>query len=146
VTTDEVLERDDRPTARPGRCHQAETWYEPTSLAPVAGRRFVRAMLELWHADDLCDVAELLTSELVTNVVRHAATPVSLALRWDVPRLRVAVGDGSPTLPVVATRATLGGGYGLRLVTRLATDWGVTPTPEGKVVWFVLDREESARA
>jgi anti-sigma regulatory factor (Ser/Thr protein kinase) len=33
------------------------------------------------------------------------------------------------------------GGLGLAIVERLASRWGAERSPDGKVVWFELDRE-----
>jgi two-component sensor histidine kinase len=97
-------------------------------------------MLEIWHADELVDVAQLLTTELIVNVVRHAVTSIDLSISWDDPSLRVEVHDGSSTLPVVVDEPGEGGGYGLRLISELARAWGVTQTDNGKIVWFTVER------
>jgi len=98
-------------------------------------------MLEVWHADELAETAELLTTELVTNVVRHAVGGVGVELEWHDPTLRVEVRDGSSILPAVQEFPGAHGGYGLRLVEALVRDWGVSATDDGKAVWFTLERE-----
>jgi anti-sigma regulatory factor (Ser/Thr protein kinase) len=97
-------------------------------------------MLEVWDADDLADTAELLTTELVTNVVRHAVGGIGVGLEWDDPTLRVEVRDGSSSLPAVQELPGAHGGYGLRLVAGLVREWGVSATDDGKAVWFTLER------
>ena len=60
----------------------ASAAYQPEPKAAAAARRFVRDTLQAWvvtgAADGygLVDDAVLLTSELVTNAVVHAGTPV----------------------------------------------------------------------
>jgi anti-sigma regulatory factor (Ser/Thr protein kinase) len=119
---------------------RAERVFPPTFDAPRLGRHFVDDALASWDAGDLSDVALLLTSELVTNVVKHAVTPVALAVEWSDPRLRVEVGDGSAIVPSLAEAAGAGGGYGLRILANLAAEWGVASRDDGKTVWFVLER------
>jgi anti-sigma regulatory factor (Ser/Thr protein kinase) len=114
--------------------------FEPTLGAPALSRRFVREMLEVWHADDLLDTAELLTTELVTNVVRHAVGGIGIELVWEEPTLRIEVSDGSAILPAMREMPGADGGYGLRLVEALVREWGVDATADGKSVWFTLAR------
>jgi len=88
--------------------------------------------------------AVLLTSELVTNVMMHTEDACTLALTYD-PALgivRVEVTDTSPQL--LATVASTPpndeiGGFGLKLVTRLAAEWGYELAADRKTVWFELD-------
>jgi anti-sigma regulatory factor (Ser/Thr protein kinase) len=103
-------------------------------------------MLALWDADDLTDVAELLTTELVTNAVLHAMTDAHLQLEWSPPRVHISVRDGTHDLPVIVDTPHESGGYGMRLIAALATAFGVEQQPDGKVVWCQLNRLESERA
>jgi anti-sigma regulatory factor (Ser/Thr protein kinase) len=127
------------PVARRQECRT----FEPTLQAPAASRAFVREVLAIWDADDLADTAELLTTELVTNVVRHAVGGIGVDLEWDDATLRVEVRDGSSILPAVRELPGAHGGYGLRLVAGLVRDWGVSASADGKAVWFTLDRESA---
>lgn len=108
--------------------------------SPAQSRAFVHDLLVLWNADELCDVAELLTTELVANVARHAVTSVDVTVLWDDPMLRVEVHDESSNLPALVDEPGEDGGYGLRLISALAREWGVTRTDRGKAVWFQVDR------
>jgi anti-sigma regulatory factor (Ser/Thr protein kinase) len=84
--------------------------------------------------------ALLLTSELVSNVVLHAATPFELEVGKDGACVRVVVRDGSTNPPVVHEPAPdETGGRGLLLVHTLSTRWGYEATKQGKSVWFELD-------
>ncbi|MDY0816707.1 ATP-binding protein [Kitasatospora purpeofusca] len=81
----------------------------------------------------------LMVSELVTNACLHApGGPRELRLRWDTVRLRVEVSDASPVPPALRPSADRGqpGGYGLRVVDRLARAWGSRPEDGGKSVWL----------
>ena len=98
------------------------------------------------------DVALLLTSELVTNAILHARTPVQLGVLVDGGRALVCVADRLPESPALSPRAhshDRPGGRGLALVEDLADTWGTTTYTGGKTVWFVLqtagDRSLRAR-
>jgi anti-sigma regulatory factor (Ser/Thr protein kinase) len=81
----------------------------------------------------------LVVSELVANAVTHGPdAPVQLRLSVDGPgRVRGEVADqGRDGTIAIRESADEGGGYGLRLVDRLAHRWGVH---EGSThVWFEL--------
>ena len=102
-------------------------------------RSFVDVTLGAWELGPLRDLAVLLTSELVTNAVVHARTPVRLTVYLDEV-LTVEVADGSPVLPVAhGVSPEEDRGRGLSLVARLADRWGSRREGDGKVVWFVLE-------
>jgi anti-sigma regulatory factor (Ser/Thr protein kinase) len=112
----------------------------PTRESVAEARSLLRATLRGWHLDACGEIAELLTCELVTNVVRHVGTDMTLRFRSDPARLRVEVSDPSTDLPVLhADRGLLESGRGLQLVDRLATTWGVQLGDAGKTTWFELD-------
>ena len=109
----------------------------PSSVGEA--RRLVRDHLHEADRDDLTEAAELLVSEMVTNALVHAGTPIDLSLSVAADGLLVEIGDGSPHLPTRCYYApTAGTGRGLMLLEQLADDWGVSPQPEGKKVWFHL--------
>ncbi|GAA4002050.1 SpoIIE family protein phosphatase [Streptomyces sp. NBC_01352] len=98
-------------------------------------RRHVREQLSAWELDDLTPTTELLASELVGNVVRHAKGPVSLRLLYGAD-LICEVFDGSLTMPRIRRATdTDEGGRGLQLVTALSQRWGTRYTPTGKCIW-----------
>jgi anti-sigma regulatory factor (Ser/Thr protein kinase) len=114
---------------------QAAATFPDTPAAVAQSRQFVRDMLVVWDADDLTDIAELLTSELVTNAIRHAMTNVDLHLAWSPPTLRIAVHDQAHAAPVMVETPDEHGGFGLHLITALAHTLGVEHQPDGKTVW-----------
>ncbi|MFE9680284.1 SpoIIE family protein phosphatase [Streptomyces sp. NPDC006285] len=98
-------------------------------------RRHVRGQLADWGLDDLVPTTELLVSELVGNVVRHAKGPVRLRLLYGA-ELICEVFDGSLTMPRIRRASESDeGGRGLQLVTALSERWGVRYTPTGKCIW-----------
>ena len=95
----------------------------------------------------LVDDAALMTSELVTNSIRHATGTVTVTVAIDADTLHIAVSDGGPATPVIRTPSPAEpSGRGLQIVAALADDWGVTPTPDaGNTVWLTLRLELGAR-
>jgi len=84
---------------------------------------------------------ELLASELITNAVMHARTPLEIHLLVSNTSVVVAVHDldlGSPLQDPYADRE---GGWGLSLVAALAHAWSIDVHAEGgKTAWFQLIR------
>jgi anti-sigma regulatory factor (Ser/Thr protein kinase) len=108
---------------------------------PVA-RRYVTELLGQ-APSPLCQTAELLVSELTTNVVRHAGAPQFVVAVEFTPgeRLWVGVTDTGPGSPVPQTPAvTAEHGRGLQLVATLADRWGAQRrrSTREKTVWFEL--------
>ncbi|MBA2810748.1 SpoIIE family protein phosphatase [Streptomyces sp. KM273126] len=98
-------------------------------------RRHVREQLSVWGLDELTPTTELLASEMVGNVVRHAKGPMRLRLLHDT-RLICEVFDGSLTMPRIRhATETDEGGRGLQLITALSQRWGARYTPNGKCIW-----------
>jgi anti-sigma regulatory factor (Ser/Thr protein kinase) len=62
-------------------------------------RELVRDLLEDEGRDDLVETATLLVSEIVTNAILHAGTPIEVRAVVDESGVRVEVGDGSEHLP-----------------------------------------------
>ena len=113
---------------------------DPTPNAPGQARHWVEQAMALWDLDDPDGIADVLTSELVTNAVRYAGSrQLVLRLVWELGRLRVEVeDDGSGAVQMRSADPTRGDGYGLRLVQELADNWGWRDTESGKSVWFEL--------
>ena len=126
--------------------------FQPELASPAAARAFVRSELEQQAVPEPpLETAILLTSELVSNALLHARTPVDLLLVMASSGVRVEVHDGNRRQPAAATSpapldATTG--RGLMMVEALAGRWGVDGTGDGKTVWFELPvaLEASGRA
>jgi anti-sigma regulatory factor (Ser/Thr protein kinase) len=100
--------------------------------------------------DDRFQVARLVVSELVTNVVRHGGEgggggggQVELVMALHPHGvLRIEVGDEGAVRSVRRCPSpAMTGGWGLNVVHRVALDWGVQPKSRwssGKVVWAEL--------
>ena len=98
-------------------------------------RSLIRKQLAAWGLEDLTPTTELLASELVGNVIRHAKGPLRLRLLHDA-NLICEVFDGSLTMPRIRRATeTDEGGRGLQLVTALSQRWGTRYTPTGKCIW-----------
>jgi anti-sigma regulatory factor (Ser/Thr protein kinase) len=110
----------------------------PDPRSAAEARRFAADVLIAWDEESLADTVQLLVSELVTNAVLHAGSPVRLALWRRDNRIHVDVVDDSavpPGLRDYDAEATTG--RGLDLVGMVADAWGVEPrAPQGKSVWF----------
>lgn len=102
----------------------------------VEARQLVEAEVGGCPPEVAEDVA-LLTSELVSNAVRHARTPFEVLVDRTEDRIRVTVSDESPDPPTVLDPAPDEvGGRGLVLVSKLSHRWGFESRPNGKAIWF----------
>lgn len=133
---------DDRPSGLVRRRDRLD----PVPESARAARDLVLEILSGIGRDDLVDAATLLVSELVTNAIVHARTPIDLEITAGAGGLRVAVHDHSATLPTqrhYGRGATTG--RGLALLELIADRHGAdSDATDGKTVWFelgsVLDR------
>lgn len=90
---------------------------------------------------DTHDALVLLTSELVTNAVLHARTPLELGITVGVDSILVTVHDLDLTRPEQQPYEPREGGWGLGLVGALAEASALEPHPDGgKTAWFRLPR------
>lgn len=104
-------------------------------IAAAEARHRATEQLSTWHLDELSMTTELLVSELVGNVVRHAKGPTRLRLLYG-RTLICEVSDGSLTTPRIRRAAeTDEGGRGLQLVAALSDRWGMRFTATGKCIW-----------
>ena len=153
--------------------------YQPEPQAVAVARRFVRETLRSWLAGGQCPVlqcpvlrcpvlrcpvvqgtasaeliddAVLLTSELVTNAVMHARTPVHVLCRLADSTLEIVVLDFHPArlrpehAPDGEASPDRTCGRGLLLPARLATSWGIAYASGCKAVWFRLAVTDPAAA
>jgi len=86
------------------------------------------------------ETAQLVASELVTNAVVHAGTPIELTLRLMAPLLHIAVRDhGAGHAKITGTvDESAESGRGLVLVEALSSSWGNFVPPFGKIVWATV--------
>lgn len=125
---------------------QASTGHRTGTGLPVEGpqdvpraRHYVSSRLRDGGGEDLLDVAELATTELVTNALLHGRKPIEVRIEHEPGMARIEVVDASPVLPMVGL---LGDnemtGRGLALIDALASRWNAQPVAGGKVVWCEL--------
>ncbi|MFF7328557.1 ATP-binding protein [Streptomyces sp. NPDC008150] len=111
-------------------------------------RRAASAQLCQWGAMAAVDEAELLVTELATNVIKHVGEGASATLILELRRgrLRVEVHDKSRKAPSpVSASCDDECGRGLHLLAALAVDWGTVFSAAGKSVWCeVAVRPEAA--
>ena len=109
-------------------------------------RQFLRTTLRTWQLDGLGEVTELLTSELVSNVVRHVGSPPTVRACRGRSRIRIEVDDASRELPAVQHPEPLAAdGRGMLVVDTLAAEWGTELRDDGKTVWFEIDARTATR-
>ncbi|MGY0062415.1 SpoIIE family protein phosphatase [Streptomyces sp. LZ34] len=115
---------------------QVVSWSLPDGpIAAAEARHRATEQLSAWRLDELSMTTELLVSELVGNVVRHAKGPIQLRLIYG-HALICEVSDGSLTTPRIRRAAdTDEGGRGLQLVAALSQRWGTRFTAAGKCIW-----------
>ena len=119
---------------------------DPVPRLVSEARRFV-----LGHAPELDpdtqDALVLLTSELVTNAVLHARTPIEVGIVIAETSVLVTVHDLDLARPDQDPYAQREGGWGLGLVSALASAASLTPHPDGgKTAWFTLPRTGASPA
>jgi PAS domain S-box-containing protein len=113
-----------------------------TPLAAGAARRIVTEMLAGWISDaELRDLYTII-SEVVNNAVVHgdgeAQLVVQLAAAAEALRVEVT-NDGAAFTPAEPSTPDEPGGFGMVIIDRMASRWGIDFTP-GVCVWFELDR------
>lgn len=111
-----------------------------SATACADGRRFVADHLSRCDVPtQTIDEVTLLTSELITNAIRHAPPPLCLQISVTGDVVRVQVHDSDPAAPVL-TRPDFNsvGGRGMWLIDTMATRWGFYEQQPGKEVWFEI--------
>ncbi len=118
---------------------------ERTVQAPAMARAAVARRCDQLELDaSLTQSLILLVSEVVSNAVRHSsgdpAAPIELSASFGERTIRVAVtdaGHGFTPRPRDPTRTH--DGYGLYLLEKVSSRWGVESEGDTKV-WFELPR------
>ncbi|MEU6934128.1 SpoIIE family protein phosphatase [Streptomyces sp. NPDC046385] len=142
-----VLRRSPDPgTPRAPRIHQYIHQADPQGLSDA--RAAVGQALVDWGMPELADDAELLTGELLVNVLLHTEGGAVLTLEVlpePVRRVRLSVQDRSSAWPRRRTPGEAAtSGRGLLLMDALASRWGVEPRGEGKAVWCEIGPASAA--
>ncbi|GLW07171.1 hypothetical protein Misp01_23010 [Microtetraspora sp. NBRC 13810] len=119
-----------------GGCEDERALAEELGSITVARDAARRTLTEGAYLGNQEDVL-LVVTELVTNALLHGGGPLTLRLSVHPSRVRVEVGDAGEELPEPREPGPADG-WGLHVVGRLCTDWGVSPQPGGKVVWCEL--------
>ncbi|MFE3036402.1 ATP-binding protein [Streptomyces canus] len=114
----------------PGTAHAAEARRDVRAVLAHAARCDRPAV----QASRVMD-AELVVSELISNVLRHAPGPCAMTLRLTGTELSISMHDTSPEAPVVQPpdRRRVGG-HGLYLVHSVSDRVVVTPRGPGKEI------------
>jgi len=122
----------------------------PSELDSVrAARHYVADLLDAASDQALADDVAIAVTELTANAVLHGRSAFTVVVSRSAARIRIAVRDNAPVALARAVLAPSGDaadsvpfpvttGHGLSVVARLASRWGVEPTPAGKVVWAEL--------
>ena len=121
--------------------------FKPHARAAAKARAALSASLDLFSDvldEQRLDDLRLLTSELVSNSVKHGGSPRERPIRVRVSvtekHVRVAVMDSGPGFEQPSPVGPgVDGGWGLFLVDRIADRWG-TDVDGSTTVWFELDR------
>jgi len=125
--------------------------FKPHAHAAAKARAALTASLDIFGDvldEQRLDDMRLLTSELVSNSVRHGVSvpehPIRVKVSVMDTAVRVSVVDSGPGFERSPDPAKPGvdGGWGLFLVERLADRWG-TDGEGATTVWFELDRHTS---
>ncbi|QNP72782.1 SpoIIE family protein phosphatase [Streptomyces roseirectus] len=150
-------QRESTPLSRTRRPPKIAANLTGSALAPGTARELFGSALDEWTAAGwpvstrAGDEAMLVLSEFVTNAVVHAGTDVEISCRLEEAKENAGTAcdivvevcdrhpsrtlrDGDPDPAYEPAEY----GRGLRLVTALAAEWGVTYRRDGKTVWARL--------
>ncbi|MFS0694219.1 SpoIIE family protein phosphatase [Streptomyces nitrosporeus] len=138
-----VLRREGTGSRRSPRRRSAMTIAQAEPERIAAARQQLRGLLHDWADGEQVDSAELMISEMATNVLVHtdgdALVLAEVSGARGERRLRVEVADSSDELPHKRRPGEMASsGRGLVLMEMLADSWGVDPRGEGKCIWFEL--------
>jgi anti-sigma regulatory factor (Ser/Thr protein kinase) len=134
-----MIGRSGRASRRPAAAERIEL--HPSASSPARARRFLSERSAAWSLpSSLGDQLALVGTELVTNAVLHAHTPLTLAVELLDDRVRVSVRDGS-SAPAALRRYRRDAltGRGLGMIAAVSRAWGVEPARGGKVIWAEFD-------
>jgi anti-anti-sigma regulatory factor len=112
----------------------------------VAGTRSLIAdACRDWGLSHMRYTARLVASEMASNAIQHAGTSFDVTAGHTGRYLRIAVQDGSHTLPALvetppprSSIMAVGSGRGMRIMSGAGTHCGATRVPDGKIVWVLM--------
>jgi Histidine kinase-like ATPase domain len=87
-------------------CRHALRELPPEPRSAGVARAFLRECFTDWDLMELYDDAALALSELVSNAVMHAATPLVVAVSCEGGTVEMAVHDGNPSMPSIRPQRT----------------------------------------
>jgi hypothetical protein len=132
------------PAVRVDGAHTGEfsRFFVPVPLAARVVRHAIREALEAWGEHDLVADAELVVSELASNVLLHAHSPFRVAMSRVEGGVRISVHDADPLSDPKRRDMTPDSttGRGVAIIALLARRWGTEHGPDGKIVWAELGR------
>ncbi len=135
-------------------CRVVRTDFDPDMASVPLARHMVADLLDRWELPALRELAELLTTELLTNALVHVGGGLSVVVAVADGVLEIGVSDQQPhsghnVRPKSEHLGDVGeggdsaeGGRGLLLVDSLADEWGVIQLENGKQVWFRISTDD----
>ena len=123
----------------PAATSSAPTLVLTIAPVPEAVARVRAALARGGVDDDIEHTVALLVSEVVTNSIQHAAAggEIRVAATLETNFARVEVLDAGEGFDPEVRHSS--DGFGLRLLDKLASRWGVE-RGRGTLVWFEVDR------
>ena len=130
----------------PGTPRSRSTELRAGPRTSAEARSFLSAAIESFGVDVDRDTVHLLISELASNAARHGKEPIDVNISVEEEGLRISVfdrGAGFDPEGIGFDRAfspdpSAEGGWGLRVVDNLSSEWGVKRRDDGTEVWFRL--------
>jgi anti-sigma regulatory factor (Ser/Thr protein kinase) len=115
--------------------------YHPLPSAAGPARTLLKQALKEWNLDELYDSASVVLTEMISNAIRSDdVIEVEIFLDDDQRFVHLEVFDTSREVPEQQTPdEEAEGGRGLVLIEILAAKWGWILTPEGKIVYALLE-------
>jgi anti-sigma regulatory factor (Ser/Thr protein kinase) len=122
--------------------------FAPELVAPGDARQRLAPVLGAWGLSGQQSAdALLLMSELVSNAVEHARTPLELRVSFTGISVLIEVSDDSQAGPELRPKDSSElRGRGLQFVDALARAWSWRPNGNGKTVWAEITVGEPNRS
>jgi len=125
---------------------QYMTEYPPCPESVAEARHAIRLILLTWSLEPLCEDAQLVASELITNAVQHSDKigmhPVKMSVVRLAKGVEISVQDPSTSRPTLTHPSSdAENGRGMHLIDALCPSWGVDVSNYRKTkrVWARLE-------